>query len=83
VLDQIIDRVLDQIIDRVVAALPEFVLWLGIFPAVYKVFEWVEERTSAEAKHDIALWLRNFGGVAIESAVSLNIQQFHEKIFGK
>ncbi|HSH31786.1 MAG TPA: hypothetical protein VK963_03940, partial [Candidatus Saccharimonadales bacterium] len=75
--------VLGQIIDRLMAVLPQFVVWLGTFPAVYAVFAWVEERTSAEAKRDIALWLRNFGGKTIEGAVSLNVRQFHEKLFAQ
>lgn len=74
---------LGQIIDRLMAVLPQFVVWLGTFPAVYAVFAWVEERTSAEAKRDIALWLRNFGGKTIEGAVSLNVRQFHEKLFAQ
>jgi hypothetical protein len=60
----------------------QLVLAAGIFPSIYKLFAWVEDRTSPEARRDISSWLKRIHVPGAALAVSNNIVDAFNTLYG-
>jgi hypothetical protein len=55
---------------------------LGVAVTCYKVFGFVEDRLSANAKHEISGWLQSARDFAARQTLSFNLSRFHSQLFG-
>src|ERR1700730_11192630 len=55
---------------------------LGLYPACYGVFAWVEDRLSVGVKQEITAWLKSTGDLAAQHTLSFNLLRFHSELFG-
>jgi hypothetical protein len=55
---------------------------LGLAVTCYKVFAWVEDRLSANAKREISVWLQSARDFAARQTLSFSLSRFHSQLFG-
>jgi hypothetical protein len=55
---------------------PQLVVAFTLAPLCYRVFAWVEDRLSANAKQELSVWLKSVGDFATKQTLSFNLSRF-------
>jgi hypothetical protein len=72
---------MEDAVQWLLKSFPGYAVVLSAFPLCFKVFGWVEDQLSANAKHDITGWLRSVATFAKDSG-RFDLLEFHNKLFG-
>ena len=59
-----------------------FGAFIATFLLCIKVFSWVEEQLSTNARQEITVWLKSAGDFAAKQTLSFNLLRFHNQLFG-
>jgi tetratricopeptide (TPR) repeat protein len=68
-------------INWLLTSFPHYAVVLSAFPVCFKVFAWVEDQLSANAKHEVTSWLKSVAKYAA-GAKQFDLLKFHSKLFG-
>src|SRR5262245_37389714 len=66
----------------VIPNIARFGVVFGLYPLCFKVFAWVKDRLSINAKAEISAWLKSTGNFAANQIFSFNLSRFHSQLFG-
>ncbi|HEY4847628.1 MAG TPA: tetratricopeptide repeat protein [Methylocella sp.] len=69
-------------VQGVIPNIPRFGAVFALFPVCFKVFAWVEDRLSINAKEEISAWLKSTGNFATTQILAFNLSHFHSQLFG-
>jgi hypothetical protein len=72
-------------VQELLKAHPEFAWVIGLALLAYwcyKVFGWVEDRLSSDAKQAIIVWLKSARDFAANQTLSFSLSRFHSALFG-
>ena len=65
---------------EIIHNVPRLVAVLGLYPACFMVFAWVEDRLSVSVKQEITAWLKSAGDFAAHHTLSFNLLRFSQPV---
>jgi tetratricopeptide (TPR) repeat protein len=71
-----------ELVQEFIPNIPRISAVFALFPVCFKVFAWVEDRLSANAKQEISAWLKSTGDFATNQISAFNLSHFHSQLFG-
>jgi hypothetical protein len=71
-----------DLLQGILTNIPRLGAVLALYPLCFKLFAWIEDRLSTDAKAEISAWLKSTGNFAANQIISFNLFHFHSQLFG-